>query len=462
MVTTRSSPIKKRPEPVDEDVDLDIEEDAAPEDVTIQIDSSDLRKRLAPADTDPPKLFILPKEAGKDARIITLSDPASGQPNRYLACPQKGICEFTRVAAPRLDHRSTLLAPSQPTPTSSREDVEKTKESESNSSIAQGYFSRSTEIFVATPVDPSFILVPMLAPANSKNQKQLFVTFDDHIDSTTGMLRQLLRQDSFRKHFESQLDGICDKVEAGEDSMYRLSFDKLAALVVAKAKRLVKQGLPPSMEEKFIREALQAPILSIKREDTVVATTDKNTGDSQSTGVASQTTTATQKDSQSTTFSEVSAATSMTSISISQDDVLLDAPTTTNAPTEEVRNLLRLRTALQYIQSCYLPPHIRTALETLVPGLIDFAPLDAHLKYLASLHEEARALRSLSDNITRKRGMDDDEMAEERAEKRRKKDEEEKRKKMESTALKQLKKVDTSGMKKLSTFFQKAPAKKKT
>lgn len=147
----------------------------------------------------------------------------------------------------------------------------------------------------------------------------------------------------------------------------------------------------------------------------------------------------------------------MTSVTISQDaDILPDAPPQAHEATEEVKDLLRLRTALSYITTCYIPPHIST---TLTYPSIDFSPLDTHLKYLASLHEEARALRSLSDNITRKRGHDDDEAAEERAEKKRKKEEDEKRKKSESNATKQLKKVNTTGMKKMSSFFTKVPKK---
>ena len=53
--------------------------------------------------------------------------------------------------------------------------------------------------------------------------------------------------------------------------------------------------------------------------------------------------------------------------------------------------------------------------------------------------------------------MEDDEAVEARAEKKRKREEEEKRKKSESRALKDLKKVNTKGMKKLSSFFTKKP-----
>lgn len=54
---------------------------------------------------------------------------------------------------------------------------------------------------------------------------------------------------------------------------------------------------------------------------------------------------------------------------------------------------------------------------------------------------------------------DDDEAIESRAEKKRKKEEDEKRKKAgESRGVKDLKKVDTTGMKKLSDFFGKGAA----
>jgi hypothetical protein len=459
MVATRSSPRKKQVEPIEPEIEQELDDDVAPEDVTVPIDSNtgSRGKQFPPPDNNPPKPFILPKDASKEARIVTLPEPSRGQLSRFFSCPEKGLYEFTKVAAPRGELRSTLLAPT---------DREKAAEASNarEGSIPQGYIAESSDIFIATPMDPVFFLVPILAPASAKNQKRLFVTLDDHIEQTSTHFQKLLRQNGYRKLFEARLDCICETVEAGDDSMYRLSTDKLASVLVSKARRMVKQGLPPSMEERFIREALQAPILNIKRKDTIVSQTTTAEGsqagapadDSQIPSEVS-----TQKaDTQSSTPSQISATTSMTSITISQDDILPDAPPSTNEASEEVRHLLRLRTALEYMQTCYIPPHIVSMLSTPINVLIDFTPLDTHLKHLASLHEEARALRALSDNITRKRGLDDDEAAEERAEKKRKKEQEEKRKKTESNALKALKKADTSGMKKLSSFFTKAPKKK--
>ena len=94
---------------------------------------------------------------------------------------------------------------------------------------------------------------------------------------------------------------------------------------------------------------------------------------------------------------------------------------------------------------------------------MDFAPLDKHLEYVAGLKKQAQALRSLSDNISRKRSAEDDEDALDKAEaKRKKKEEDEIKKKNTSRGVQQLAKANTAGMKKLSSFFTKAPPKKAT
>ena len=92
---------------------------------------------------------------------------------------------------------------------------------------------------------------------------------------------------------------------------------------------------------------------------------------------------------------------------------------------------------------------------------IDFKPLKDRLKEIADLRAQALALRDMS-NFTRKRSLDDEE-EEIRGEKKRRKEEAEKKSKAaESQAVKKLKKVDTSGMQKMSSFFAKAAPKKKT
>ena len=93
---------------------------------------------------------------------------------------------------------------------------------------------------------------------------------------------------------------------------------------------------------------------------------------------------------------------------------------------------------------------------------VDFKPLQDRLQHIANLRAEALASRSLGD-FSRKRGAEDEDAAEARAEKKRKEDEETKKKKAgQSRGVKDLQKVNTGGMKKMSDFFGKAAAAKKS
>jgi hypothetical protein len=84
--------------------------------------------------------------------------------------------------------------------------------------------------------------------------------------------------------------------------------------------------------------------------------------------------------------------------------------------------------------------------------LVDFKPLDEYLERLAKLRQEAAAVRS--SDFSRKRAADEEQ--DERAEKRRRQEAEEKAKKANmSRGVKNLMKVNTSGMKKMSDFFKK-------
>lgn len=410
---------------------------------------------LAPAEANPPKLFILPKNASKDARILTLPNPATANGNRYFFCPETGLYEFTTIAAPSSTPRSLLITSQQSAKKLGKGETngateEETAGEDKDSKFNNGYISRSASLFVATPVDLLFLLLPVISPASSQRKgKGMFLTFDDHVEQSTEQMKRLLKPAATRALFEKRLEAICDTVEAGDENMFRLSVEKLVGELLAKAKRMVTKGLPATMEDRFVRQALQAPVTTLKREDT---TTSEATIDE-----ASQLeTTESQDSAQSTRESQDSLLTPATSFS---SDTPLE-PKPEDIP-EEIKYLLRIRTSINFMLQSYLPPHLRALVQTHLSTntALDFSPLDAHLKILASLREEARALRSLSDNISRKRPMEDDEQAEIRAEKKRKKEEEDKRKKSEGRAIKQLKKVDTSGMKKMSSFFTKVAKK---
>lgn len=416
-----------------------------------------------PTDPNPPKLFILPKDTSSQARIITIPNPASSTANRYFCCPNKGFYEFTRVAAPKSTPRSWLLAPQRNGTSEEKNEADKMDVEETANSLRNGYTLKSQDIFVATPVDALFLVLPALSPSSKENEKQLFLSVEDHIDSlgsSSVQLRKLLSNETLRARVEQRMAAACDTVDAGDEKMFRLSIEKLGKELLAKAERLVARGLPASMEEKFVRKALERPVMSIKREETTVSLTSEGAEATATEIVESGATTGSTTDVEMTMESQKSedhattaATTDPQTTSAKQEPI--DAP-------EGIPHLLRLRTAIDFMSSSYLPPSVRALLQSTWSSnsIVDFSPLDKHLQDLAALRSEAQALRSLSDNITRKRGMEDEEAAAIRAEKKRKRDEEEAKKKNQSRGVKQLAKADTSGMKKLSSFFTKVPVKK--
>ncbi|KAF3036091.1 hypothetical protein E8E12_007698 [Didymella heteroderae] len=408
-------------------------------------------KPLPEATANPPKLFVLPRDTSKDARIVTFDNPATDTPSRYYFCPSKGFYEFTRIAAPKKACRSWLITrqDAQNTQSATEEQTEGTKdtEAEAETGLGSGFITKDASLFLATPVDLLFLILPALAPNSTKEEKQHFLELDDYTDKLSASSRHwktlLVQNPSLKIMLENKMRTICDTVDAGDETMYRLSHSKLLAVLMKKAERMVQNGLPPSMEDKFVKTALEVPVMSIRREEsTLSAVSDSGT----STPTA---------DSQTTSESQ---ATDLTT----PDDVDTPAKPTLHTP-DNIPHLLRLRTALTYLTASYLPPTLASSVTSALTASTtpDFAPLTSHLSAIAKLKSEATALRSISDNISRKRAfeVDEDKMAE-REEKKRKKEEEALKKKNESLGVKKLRKVDTSGMKKMSAFFSVKPKAK--
>src|SRR5690606_13509359 len=114
-----------------------------------------------------------------------------------------------------------------------------------------------------------------------------------------------------------------------------------------------------------------------------------------------------------------------------------------------LQHLLRLRVASQFLASSYLPPHLEAKLLAYLSTLHDFSALDTHLAELKRQRAEAAAIRST--DFSMKRGMADED-ADDRAEKKRKKEEEEKKKKKNVTqGVRNLSKVNTRGMAKMTS-----------
>ncbi|KAF2202381.1 hypothetical protein GQ43DRAFT_413885 [Delitschia confertaspora ATCC 74209] len=405
--------------------------------------------------SNPPKLFVLPKDTSTEARIVTLNNPANSNPSRYLFCPEKGFYEFTKIAAPKKTPRSWLITSSQSrdgvfkTPdseecTAQETDKRRTPTTDGETTISDGYITSSPDLFVATPLDILFLILPALSPQSPKQAlNEHFLSMEDHLDVLTTAsrrLKHLLRDVRLEAMISKRMEAFCDSVDAGDEKMYRLSVKKLLSILVQKAERMIKNGLPVSMEDKFIRPALEVPVMSVKREESRISIVSATVSESTEAQETTATPSSTSSDSQATAAS----------------------PSLFTPP--EISHLLRLRTALTYLFSSYIPAPLHKPLKDLLSSSNSpsFTPLDTHLAHLAKLRAEATVLRSLSDNISRKRGFEDeDEKAAEREEKKLRKEEEDKKRKMETRGAKMLKKVDTSGMKKLSAFFTRVPAKGK-
>ena len=432
--------------------------------------------------TEAPKLIVIPKAISENACILTLAHPRTAIPTRYYFCPETGVYEFTRIAAPKSTYKSLLIAPNHASNPRSDESGYKTntalsgniasraengatlsqKLNDGSSAMEKGCVSKTAELFTVTPMDPLFLIIraldPMSSNSRSEPSKPLFRSAGDLFENLCPTSKHFDRLSNHRptcEILESRMEILCDTVDAGDEKMYRLNEEKLVQELVRKARKMVSSGLPASMEEKFVRKTLEVPVISVKREDTSCSGAVLEEAPVPDLPTSQTTDSQTSTSSLLTTFSDFSEVTNVTTP---------DQPSQLETP-PEVIDLLRIKTALSYINSAYLHPSLEITITNLLASdnsPIDFKPLASHLSQIARLRAEALSSRSLAD-FSRKRSMnEDDEAAETRAEKKRKKEEEEKRKKAgQSKGVRDLKKVDTTGMKKMSDFFGKGAVVKK-
>lgn len=400
------------------------------------------------------KLFILPRKASPDARIVALPHPRNGQPSRYLVCPETGIYEFTKVAAPKTAPRSWLIASTD-------------GEQGSQGAVESAETANSADLFVATQVDPLFLLLPALIDAkaskSSEDQKRLFLSSEDYFDKLpeeSSHLSEIARWPKTKSLLEARMTTICDSVDAGDESMFRVNEPKLFSTIFDKASRLASGGLPASIEERFVQKALEAPILlrstSTLSGPAAAATAAEGTESGVSTPKTESAESQSSAATEGSTFSAASQPSTAAS-SFTEEAPIDDAVASAMTASPKVVQLQRLRVAFDFICASYIPQAIGERLkESLADKAVcktDFAPLDAYLAELDKLRKEVMATRPM-DNFSRKR-MRDEEDDEARLEKKRKLEEEKKRKANESRGVRDLKKVNTTGMKKLSAFFTK-------
>lgn len=410
-------------------------------------------KTLTPADR-PSKTFILPSSRNDDnARFVQLPNPRTGELTRYYFSPDRGVYEFTVVASPG-HHARSILFTNNTAGSGNGKSKSNLPDSPSENESAAGSISKTAELLIATPIDILFFMIPLLTDSGpTKGQHGLFQPLGDIIDSHDELpkhLRHVLYHDSFRESLTARVEAICDSVEAGDEKMFRLSETKLLKELLAKGERMVAQGMPVSLEERFVRQALTKPLMAVDRkepETTAPKIQPPDGGDSQE---------------KEDTPSASTAATTATSTSTPSGAETPATETTTtpddSSPPEDVTHLLRLSTALSLLKKSYLSDSLCAKIDSMLDAPespIDFKPLTEYLKHIADLRSEALASRNLGD-FSRKRGLEDDDVGESRAEKKRRLEEDEKKQKAaESKGVKDLRKVNTSGMKKMSDFFGK-------
>ncbi|EFQ98183.1 hypothetical protein MGYG_01219 [Nannizzia gypsea CBS 118893] len=419
--------------------------------------SADGETTAKPAAAEPPKFYktlILPSAASEDARFIQLQDPRTSKLTRYYFCPKLGVFEFTSISPPSTTPRSFMFINSR-----EKDTEENDTGPEGQPARENGFISKAGQLHVATPVDIMFFILPIIVPSGHNSGRALFQPLDDIIDANEDIslhLRKVLYTTEFRETIEKRMASVCDTID-GDGIMFRFSEKKLMEELLLKAERMVKNGLPASLEAKFVRQALEPPMIGASK--LTSAQSNDETNDNEKDAQPIQSTSDSQTSLEMTT-TQTSQSTAITEPTDSQEETPL--PKSNYSP--EIAHLMRLRTAFSFIQTSYLQPDLSAKISEILSSSsspTDFTALDEYLHNLAKLRVEAQASRSMYDMSRRKRGYEDDETAEEKAEKRRKAQEDEKKKKASvSRGVRDLKKVNTSGMQKLSSFFAKAPAKK--
>lgn len=411
------------------------------------------------SDQSPPQLLLLPKDLSKDARIISLKHPRGCNDTYYLVCPIKGVYELRTITESESTRRSLFLYPNHKGETRGNETDELKTHPNHN-----GYIMRNASLFVATLIDPLFLILPSLVPPintkSSAHQKSLYLSFDDYLDrliTDSPRFVYLTNMIPIRRKLFQRMIAVCDSVDVDDEKMYRLNEGELAKELIRKALRMTEGGLPPSIEEKFIKKALEVPATKETFENNCKSDSplveEKKKGENLSV--------------KGDQLKKIDPLPSMirsvddeptTNMTLINSELLSDDHLAQKLIyKDEVSDLLRLKTCLLFIISNYITPHMGEFLKNLLfvqNSVISFISLENHLTKVAKLRQDAVNAR-FNDDYSRKRVRPGDDDSETRAEKRKKED---KLKKSVSCSrgVNALKKANISGMKKMSEFFKKS------
>lgn len=414
-----------------------------------------LEPKIVTTGASPRKVLVFPKDICQEARIVTLKDPRFFTDSRYLVCPIKGIFEFRDLSALEKNKRSWFLSPDD-----NFEAYEEDLNETLSSTKAGGYVIQNANLLIATAIDPLFIILPALAP-NTKSSvplNNLFLSEDEYLERLTSFSPQFdhfTGIGSVKITLSQRMAVVCDMVEADSEKMYRLNYEKLLQELVNKAKRMVTKGLPLSMEEKLIRRPLESSTFYEKYGEALnqnaVQGMDNLRPEPLSDGQLISL--------ENSSSSNESSRTPKDPIALDSSSIhsLSDTYQEQSSAPNRVADLLRLRTSLFFILSNYVAPHISETLTKLLLNsshIADFGPLDSRLGEIAKLRNRVQDTR-LTDDFSRKRSRLSDQDDEIQIGKRKKENEGKKRQAGGRSGTNALRKVDVSGMKKMSDFFKK-------
>ncbi|KAI9893484.1 MAG: hypothetical protein M1814_006781 [Vezdaea aestivalis] len=367
--------------------------------------------------------LILPKGLSPQAKILSLPHPQTSEPSRFIFDPSPNpprLYQLTSMTQPRRLQRSILISPDPSQPPSPW----------------KGTMTSNANLTIATPLDPLFLLLPFFALQVSLENDNPYRSLDDILSSPapTAIQSYIFSHPAFESVLLSRAAAISDTLCVCDTTMFRLNLEKLHAELLSKARSTLSADpeptLPPSLERHFTTPILEEPFRLPPPE------VETETLSQQETGLPTP-------------------PESQTSLS----------STLQPNSTPSIPSLQRLALALSL-----LAPLLPSALSPLNPdsplaklpehkGL--FEPLSAHLSALSTRRVEAITVQTAA-----RRGLgsleNDFEAEADRMEKKRKRDEadeaERKRKKGASRGVKQLAKVDTTGMRSMTSFFTKKPA----
>ncbi|TGZ85627.1 hypothetical protein EX30DRAFT_28939 [Ascodesmis nigricans] len=385
-----------------------------------------------------PKICLLPADTSDSSTttdlitFITLPHPRCSAPTRYLLHPTLGLHEFTLIPSRKSAPRSWLLAPTSPSTSST-----------STTWLSSGHVLSDSSLYISTRLDPLFLLLPALLPEKSSAS-----IAGRNLAHWTALLAP---GSVARRHAEQRIRAVCDSVDVGGGQAYRVSEKKVMDVLMKKCQVMVEGGLPKSLEEEFVIKPLVKPLTAAPAPAAPLPTPTADGEGERILEVREDRKSSAGETLALPTPPETQQSTPLESTTTSTDTAADNNDT-------HLHQLLRLRTASQFLSASYLPAHIESTFLAHFAAQHDFTVLDTHLAELKCQRAELAAVRS--SDFSMKRGLADEE-ADDRAEKRRKKEEEERKKKKTVTqGVKQLSKVNTRGMAKMTSFFKKVEPKK--